>query len=105
MSINYDDFIKIKKVYPIVISSQESGWNLKDIKDVLQWLRSNNQIVLGGDIIDAQKNYTYDNWFYNYNHLVSVWENVNTSINLALDYTAEYLKRNGDNYYVVLVLM
>lgn len=104
MSIIYDDFINMKKIYPVKITSYEIGWRIKDINDVLQWLNKNNQIVLGGDIIDSQKNYTYDNWFYNYNHLQSVLENVNTSIAKALDYTSNYLKNNGDDYYVVLIL-
>lgn len=104
ISINYDDFSKIKNVHPLVISSHEFAWKLKEINDVLQWLRENNQIVLGGDIIDVHKNYTYDNWFYNYNSLVSHSENVNISIDTALNYTEKYLKKNGDNYYVVLVL-
>lgn len=100
----YDDFINTRKVHPIEITSYEIGWHLKDVNDVLQWLSVNDRIVLGGDIIDSQKNYTYDNWFYNYNRSLSFAENVKASIAKAQNYVSNYLNTNGENYFAVLVL-
>lgn len=100
----YDEFIKKYSIYPVGNVSSLACWRLKDAKNVLNWLKTNNQIVLGGDILDLQKNYTYDSWFYNYNHSKTLVENVNTSIDIALDYTTNYVRNNGKEYYVVFVL-
>jgi len=104
MRTTYDDFMKKYGIYPVKISSCVFGWHLKDVKKVLNCLKANRQIVLGGDILDLQKNYTYDSWFYNYNHSKCLLENVNSSMDVALDYVTNYIRNNGEEYYVVLVL-
>ena len=102
----YDDFVKSEKIYPIIIpriQGYEIGWEIKDINSVLQWLKSKNKIILGGDIVNLLKEYTYDNWYYNYNNSISYIDNVNNSFIRAQEYTAQYLKKNGDKYYVIIV--
>ena len=104
MSFVYDNFIQINNIFPIYISNHEIAWHLKDANAVLNWLNNNNKILLGGDIIDLNKNYTYDNWYYNYDNSLSFVDNVNNSIDKARSYISDYINKNGDCYYVVLVL-
>ena len=64
MNISFEEFISRQGIVPQKISPYELAWKIDDIKPILQWLSSNNKVVLGGDVLDAKKEYTYDNWYY-----------------------------------------
>ena len=70
----------------------------------LDELSDSNIVLLGGDILDQQKHYTYDNWYYEYNPVVSEQENCKCSIEKARKYLLSYIEKNGVQYTVVLVL-
>lgn len=103
MNIPFHEFISKQGIVPQKISQYELAWKIDDAKVVLQWFAANNNIVLGGDILDINKKYTYDNWYYNYDDLCSSLENAKNSIKKANEYISNYVAINGSDYYVVLV--
>ena len=71
---------------------------------VMDSLLHANTVLLGGDILDSNGNYTYGNWYYEYNPVVSEQENCKCSIEKARKYLLSYIEKNGVQYTVVLVL-
>ena len=103
MNISFEEFISRQGIVPQKISSYELAWKIDDIKPILQWLSANNKVVLGGDVLDINKEYTYDNWYYNRDDTYSLPENVKNSIEKANEYISNYIAINGCDYYIVLV--
>ena len=64
----------------------------------------NGWLVLGGDVITNEGQYTYDNWYYNHNPNLCANDNIELSVRKCLDYVNLYISRNGDMFYYVLVL-
>ncbi len=93
-----------KVIYAKETSWQEFAWQIKDALAVLEYVASKENVVLGGDILDNNLNYTYDNWFYNTDESKSLCDNSVSSVNTAKEYISNYIKRNGTDYYVVIVL-
>lgn len=93
-----------KNIRPITVNNCEEVWNIKDVLLSLEHYRQNRIIVLGGDILDTQFKHTYDSWYYNPDNTKDTMSNVNNSIQKATKYITEYINRNGNNYYVTIVL-
>lgn len=60
-------------------------------------------VVLGGDILDAEGRYTYDNWYFEFNPMLDDLQNCEESINRAKQYIEAYKERNGTDFSVVFV--
>ena len=103
MNISFEEFISRQGIVPQKISPYELAWKIDDTKAVLQWLSENNKVVLGGDILDINKEYTYDNWYYNPDDTCSSLINAKNSIEKASEYISNYIDINGSDYYVVLI--
>lgn len=103
MVISFDEFINKKGIVPQKISPYELAWKIDDINQILQWLSANNKVVLGGDVLDVNKEYTYDNWYYNLDDTCSLLINAKNSIKKASEYISNYIASNGSDYYIVLV--
>lgn len=82
----------------------ERAWRVCDIPDVLEYVRSENLVILGGDVITPQEKHTYDNWYYNISHSLTIEENVQASIDLTRSYIDAYVRKNGNNYLFVVSL-
>ena len=104
MHMFYNELIIKQGIIPQKISTNELAWRIDDINAILMWIAENNRVVLGGDVLDAKKEYTYDNWYYNYDYTIPLFSNVNDSITKAKEYISNYITLNGSNYYIVLVL-
>lgn len=100
MEINIEN----KLITSIDFSDFEEAWRIEDAFFVLDHLRSKGKIILGGDILTEKLEYNYDSWYYNVKSTKDSHFNVESSINLAIDYIANYIKTNGNNFYVVFVL-
>ena len=61
-----------------------------------------NLVILGGDVITPQEKHTYDNWYYNISHSLTIEENVQASIDLTRSYIGAYVRKNGNNYLFVV---
>lgn len=77
---------------------------ISTISEQLDLLLDAGIILLGGDILDSEGHYTYDNWYYEYNSMVDDLQNSRDSINKAKQYIEAYIGRNGTDYSVVLVV-
>ena len=90
-SINLFPFLGIK----------EFAWHYNDVFEILDKLNENGATIYGGDVIkktDVDKfSYTYDSWSYS-------GINPKDSYTIAVDYITTYCKKNGTNYYFILVV-
>ena len=99
-----NELIITQKIIPHKSSTSELAWKIEDFNIVLHWIAQNCRVILGGDVLNDKKEYTYDNWYYNYDHTLTLADNVNNSIVKAKEYISNYIALNGLNYYIVLVL-
>lgn len=103
MSNIFDDLVNKQGWCPRRTTSGEFAWQIKDHPFLLELFYDRKCVVLGGDVLDLDRNYTYDNWYYNDNSEMSHEDNVKSSISVAKEYLLNYIKSNGENYYVVFV--
>ena len=80
------------------------AWPITDVVDIIMYSITNNQIVLGGDILNKELEYTYDNWYYEPDNTQNIGENSRRSIEKAKVYISNYIKRNGGVFYVDIVI-
>lgn len=92
------------KIKPVNKSKYEVAWKISDTMDVIEYLFSLNYIILGGDILDSSLEYNYDSWFYEVDKEKHHTENVKNSYEKACNYIKNYIQRNGNDYYVILVI-
>ena len=104
MNISFEEFISRKGIVPQKISSYELAWKIDDIKPILQWLSANNKVVLGGDVLDVNKEYTYDNWFFENSNNLNNLEKITESAKKAKQYINCYYNNFGNEFYYVLVV-
>lgn len=81
----------------------ESAWKSTDISKIVEIARKHHRVILGGDIISTQGEYTYDNWYYNQDSLLSISDNVSQSAEKCLMYLETISNKYTDGYAVILV--
>ncbi|MBR5278419.1 MAG: hypothetical protein IKU23_04045 [Clostridia bacterium] len=86
------------------ISDFETAWMIEDALLVLEYLKSRNRIVLGGDILTEKLEHNYDSWYYNAECNQSLRFNVECSIKVAIEYISNYIQANGTDFYVIFVV-
>ena len=86
------------------LSNAETAWMIADASLVLEYLRSKNKIVLGGDVLTDKLEHNYDSWYYNIDSSQDFKLNVECSIKLALEYISNYISKNGSAFFVVFVI-
>lgn len=74
-------------------------WNFSDIMLVIDQLRDEKRIILGGDIYSSNPEIemTYDSWATN-------TKDYKAAAKKTKKYIERYIKRNGNNYYFSLVV-
>lgn len=100
MKINIDN----KTISSVDFSKAETAWMIDDASLVLEYLRSKNKIVLGGDVLTDKLEHTYDSWYYNIESSRDFKFNVECSIKLALEYISNYISTNGRTFFVIFVI-
>ena len=100
----FDDFSHLYGIYSQITDSYELAWQIKDYAILLEFLYDKKRVVLGGDILNSEQNHTYDNWYYNYDSDIPLWNNVENSIFVADNYLSNYIKNYGENFYVIFVV-
>lgn len=73
-------------------------------KNCIILVGSTRKIVLGGDILNPDFSYAYENWYYNPKMNLSVVENRKKSIVAAMEYLDRCSEEFGNNYFVILVV-
>lgn len=79
----------------------EYAWRIEEVLGVIEVLRREGRVILGGDVLDRDMEYTYDNWYHN---LCDPATDCCVSCEKAQSYVQQYLDRFGPEYYVVLVV-
>ena len=92
-----------KSVVSVDFSNFETAWKINDAILVIQYLKSKNTIILGGDILTDQLEYNYDSWYYNKEVNQTFHYNVEYSTQLASRYISDYIRANGNAFYVIFV--
>ena len=100
MQISIGDSVFYSKEMP----TYEQAWNIADALKLLEYFKLRQDVISGGDILNNKLEYTYDNWFFNPDEEKSKEYNSIQSINIAYEYLKRYIQRNGENYYVVIVI-
>ena len=77
---------------------------IEDAISVLEHLKNNGKIVLGGDILTEKLEHNYDSWYYNVESGQNLKYNVECSTKLAFEYISNYVRTNGKAFYVVFVI-
>ena len=93
-----------KTISSIDFSNTETAWMIEDAIFVLEYLKSNKKIVLGGDVLTEKLEHSYDSWYYNVEPSRNYKYNVECSFALAVKYISNYIRRNGNAFYVVFVI-
>ncbi|MBQ3229775.1 MAG: hypothetical protein IJB49_02025 [Clostridia bacterium] len=99
-----DISIKNKTITSIAISNTEMAWAIEDANLVLEYLKNENKVVLGGDILNNELEYNYDSWYYNVKDNQNSRFDVEYSIDVAIKYISNYIKDNGNAFFVVFVI-
>ena len=84
-------------------SNAETAWMIEDAILVLEHLKNKQKIVLGGDILTEKLEYNYDSWYYNMESSQNFKFNVECSIKVAFEYISNYMRTNGNSFYVIFV--
>lgn len=71
-------------------------------KELLKMLRTYNLTILGGDVLNSNLEYTYDNWYIE-KETLDPSKLSSFSIDITEKYIENYVNLNGDNFYFVLV--
>ena len=84
-------------------SSNETAWRIEDAFGVLKYLKDQNKVVLGGDILTKELVHNYDSWYYNINPSLNYRFNVENGYKSAIEYISNYIRVNGNVFYVIFV--
>lgn len=96
--------VKNQTIISTIFSDSEIAWKIEDAVLVLEYLKGENKIVLGGDILTEKMEYTYDNWYYNVEHSQSRKNCIERSVERATEYILKYIEANGSAFYVIFVV-
>ena len=92
-----------KSITSVDFSNAETAWMIKDSILILEHFKSQKKIVLGGDILTEKLEYTYDSWYYTVESRQNSEFNVKCSIKAAFEYISNYIRANGNRFYVIFV--
>ncbi len=102
----YQSVNKLLRSIPggIPVSGEETAFPAHLVPQVLDIALQNQWIVLGGDVLNKDLQYTYDNWYYDPDMHLSLSNNVANSIQKCNQYISKYIERNGNDFLYVLVI-
>ena len=82
------------------IGINEYAWKIDEVMQVIDYLKNNRFLILGGDVYGINNNtiqITGDSWYINKNDYESIEESFQASIVLAINYIKKYNKLNSAN--------
>ncbi len=95
--------IENKTITSVDFSEFETAWRIEDAFLVLLYLKKENKVVLGGDILTKDLIRNYDSWYYNFDDNHSEKCNVEFGYEKAIEYISKYVQLNGKDFYVIIV--
>jgi len=88
--------------------SLDVAWAPGDIFPVINWLRNQNVLILGGDVIRRRENlidYCGDNWYFESSQATEkLDEQVDAAADKAESYIRNYVAKNGPSFLFSLVV-
>lgn len=99
-----DICINNKTITSIDFSDTETAWRIEDAILFLEYLTRRDKVVLGGDVLTDKLEYNYDSWYYHPDPDKCLSFNVDCSIKLAKEYISNYIRINGNRFFVVFVV-
>ena len=96
--------IEDKTIASVDFSNAETAWKIEEAIYVLEYLRNENKIVLGGDILTKNLEHNYDSWYYNIERDKSALFNVEKSSHIAIEYILNYIRVKGNAFFVIFVV-
>lgn len=88
------------------IGIQEYAWNIEKVLIVIEYLKDNGFLILGGDVYEVCGNIikaTGDSWYINKDDYKSMNEYIKASFDLTKDYIKKYNDLNGKKFIYSLV--
>lgn len=85
------------------ISEYELAWKITCVEDIAGEALQNQVIILGGDILDSNLEYTGDNWYYETNKTEDIRCNSIRSCDCMEKYIKKYADLNGVDFYMIVV--
>jgi hypothetical protein len=79
----------------------EIVWPVTSVPEILELALTNNWIVLGGDILTLEQEYTHDNWYFTPNPQKPLSDNVQASVEKCRQFISQYVNKNGDKFLFV----
>ena len=83
--------------------TREFAWKYNEAIEVLSILKNKGIVVLGGDVLNLDLNYTYDNWYFDIDKNNSHDFNVLCSYEKSKCYIEQYYNQFGDMCYYIIV--
>ena len=81
----------------------ESILSYTEVLILLNHVRAHKDtIILGGDVLNENDEYTYENWYYDRNDALSFEENVDLSCQVTLAHLSGIINKENMNYILVL---
>ena len=93
----------MNNIEPISVSEYEKAWRLEDSLEVLKKINKQRRIILGGDILNKNLQHNYDSWYYESLENDTIIKSVKDSYVKACEYIQAYIKKNGKDFYVIIV--
>ena len=88
----------------IKILKGEYAWKYKDVIGIIDILKNSGYVILGGDVLKRNFEYTYDNWFFENSNNLNNLEKITESAKKAKQYINCYYNNFGNEFYYVLVV-
>lgn len=93
-----------KSMNGVVTDNGELAWTAQQTYEIMKLVEDKQWVVLGGDVLTRQFEYTCENWFFQPNHYTTLAQNVDESIFRCCQYISNFVKKNGDGFLFLLTI-
>lgn len=90
--------------------SGKIAWRARDISQALVAISEKHYVILGGDVVTLEMQYTNDSWFYqpvwkcSDNYISALQGNIEESISYANEYINSYIRKHGENFLFLFIV-
>ena len=100
---NPNDLLK-KMECGIILSDEETAFPTYMVDQIMAITSARKWVILGGDILTNELQYTYDSWFYDVDPNISLYQNVFQSVQKCKQYLKEYESTHGSDYLIAFTI-
>lgn len=81
----------------------EYAWKYEYAIEVIDYLYSKEYVILGGDVLNDDFEYTCSNWYYENKNKISISDAIKESAQKAKTYLEWYHNKFGNDFYYIIV--